>query len=468
MLSSIIKRPITNIPSKLIKPTSCLQTQLVRSITFADTKNNSFSNIFESANARKVEMVQLMFTDLHGMLHQLTIPANYLTESLFEKGVYFDGSSIRGWQPIEASDMIIKPDISTAFFDPFSSCPTIAFLCDVYDPQTEKNYDKDPRHVARKVVERCKSSGICDHARVGPECEFYVFDNVSYSCGETNEAFYTVDSLEGSWTTGRRESKGYKPRRKEAYFPGKPFDSLVDLRVEMVQEMNKLGLHVECAHHEVGAGGQCEIDFRFDELVSSGDKIALYKYIVRNVAFRHGKTVTFMPKPLYGDNGSGMHQHYSLHDRNGNNLFAGNLYGGLSEMAIFFIGGIIKHADALCAITNPTTNSYKRLVPGYEAPIYEAYSSRNRSAFIRIPNSHPKGRRIEFRTPDPCCNPYLAFASILQAGLDGIQNKIHPGPAVDKNLYEMSKKEMAEVGVKNVPSSLQESVEALKKKITIF
>jgi len=440
MLSSFLKRPLTRFVS--------LQKHKIRSFRYVHTKITSVSDVLKHANTNQVEMVQLMFTDLHGLLHQLTIPRNYLTESLFDAGIYFDGSSIRGWQPIEASDMIIKPDIYTTFLDPFASCPTIAFLCDVYDPEKSQNYDKDPRHVARKVVERCQNSGICDHARVGPECEFYIFDNVSYSCGETNEAFYTVDSFEGSWTTGRRESKGYKPRRKEAYFPGKPFDTLVDLRVEMVQEMNKLGLNVECAHHEVGSGGQCEIDFRFDELVTTGDKVSLYKYIVRNVAFRHGKTATFMPKPLYGDHGSGMHQHYSLHSKNGDNLFAGESYGGLSQMALNFIGGIKKHADSLCAFTNPTTNSYKRLVPGYEAPIYEAYSSRNRSAFIRIPTSHPKGRRIEFRTPDPCCNPYLSFAAILQAGLDGIINKIDPGKPIDKNLYEMSKKRNSRVGCK--------------------
>jgi glutamine synthetase len=420
-------------------------------------------NVLEKANEHRVEMVQLMFTDLHGTLQQLTITSNYLTESLFESGVYFDGSSIRGWQPIEASDMIIKPDVSTVFIDPFAACPTIAFLCDVYDPETKQNYHKDPRHVARKAVQRCKKSGICDHVRIGPECEFYVFDNVSYSCGETNEAFYTVDSNEGSWTTGRRDSKGYKPRIKEGYFPGKPFDTLVDLRSEMVQEMNKLGLHVECAHHEVGAGGQCEIDFRFDEVIPTGDKVILYKYVVRNVAFRRGKTVTFMPKPLYGDNGSGMHQHYSLHDKDGKNLFTGEEYAGLSQLALYFIGGIMKHADALCAITNPTTNSYKRLVPGYEAPIYEAYSSRNRSAFIRVPTSHPKGRRIEYRTPDPCCNPYLSFAAIIQAGLDGIENKISPGEPTDKNLYHMNKQEMLDIGIKHVPSSLRESIDALIK-----
>eukprot|EP00494_Astrolonche_serrata_P030175 UN30442 len=362
--------------------------------------------------------------------------------------------------------MVLMPDATTALIDPFIKRPTVSFRCDVVDG-TENNapYTRDPRHVLRKMEGRIRNSGIADHARVGPEAEFFVFDDVRY--GESMRgASFIVDSAEACWNTDRVEAGGnlgYKNRPKEGYFPSAPFDTLNDMRNDMVAQMVAIGMHVEAAHHEVGGCGQCEIDFRFGTLMDVADQLQWYKYIVRNVAKAHGKSATFMPKPIFQDNGSGMHQHYSFHDKDGNNLFTGDSYAGLSQMALYFIGGIIKHADSILAFTNPGTNSYKRLVPGFEAPIFAAYSGRNRSAFCRIPVSHPKGRRVEFRTPDPTCNAYLAFSAVTQAGLDGIENKIDPGAPCDINLYDASAEELLKLGVKGVPSTLMESVNALEK-----
>jgi len=420
----------------------------------------------EFARNNGAQFVDLKFCDFLGTQQHLGLSVSELSEGMFSDGVGFDGSSIRCWQPIHKSDMLLLPDPSTAVMDPFIKHPTVSFQCDIVDA-TEGNtpYNKDPRHILRKCIANLKDTGICDHARVGPEAEFFIFDDVRY--GEAMEkSFFYLDSDEACWNTGREYpggNLGYKNRAKEGYFPSPPFDTLVDIRNEMVREMENIGIHCEATHHEVGAGGQCEIDFRFGEMMDVCDQLMWYKYIVRNVAKKHGKTATFMPKPLFGDNGSGMHQHYSLHDADGKNLFTGDKYAGLSQMGLYFIGGIIKHADAILAFTNPGTNSYKRLVPGYEAPIFAAYSGRNRSAFCRIPVSHPKGRRVEFRTPDPTCNPYLAFSVVVQAGIDGIKNRIDPGAPCDINLYEADAKQLAELGVKSVPSTLEKAVEALEK-----
>lgn len=413
------------------------------------------------ARSRKAELVSLKFTDLHGTLQQTTVRLQDLQPSLFEDGIYFDGSSLRGWQPIEKSDMIMIPDPETVIMDPFTKHPTVSFMCDIYDGETQQPYTRDPRFVARKATQRIQDSGIAEYVSIGPEIEFYLFKQASYSIGNANKAFYEVDSNEGSWSTGSSDSLGYIARAKEGYFPAPPFDKLLDIRSDMIKLMDAVGLNVECAHHEVGSGGQCEIDFQFDGLLRTADKVAVYKYIVRNVAYQHNLTATFLPKPLYGDNGNGMHQHYSLHKKDGTNIFAGDHETGLSQTALYFIGGIIHHSAALCSFTNPTTNSYKRLIPGYEAPIYCVYSARNRSAFIRIPCSSPKGRRIEFRTPDPTCNPYLAFSAVVQAGLDGIEKKLDPGEPQNRNLYALSPKESE--SIKSTPVTLQEAIQSLKE-----
>jgi len=419
------------------------------------------------AKANNAEFFDLHFCDFLGTRQHIGLAINELDEGSFENGFGFDGSSIRCWQPIDKSDMVLLPIPETAVIDPFIKRPTVSFQCQIVDGTTDPmvQYSRDPRYVLQKCEQHIKDSGIADHARVGPEAEFFLFDDVRYH-ESMDQSFYKVDSGEAFWNSGREEKGGnlaYKNRAKEGYFPSPPFDTLCDIRNDMCALMTSIGMHVEAGHHEVAAAGQCEIDFRFGELVDVADQIMWYKYIVRNVAKQHGKTATFMPKPLLGDNGSGMHQHYSLHESNGKNLFTGDDYAGLSKMGLYFIGGIIKHADAILAFTNPGTNSYKRLVPGFEAPIFAAYSGRNRSAFCRIPVSHPKGRRVEFRTPDPTCNPYLAFSAVVQAGLDGIKNKIDPGAPCDINLYEASATELAQMGVKGVPSTLAESVAALEK-----
>lgn len=418
------------------------------------------------ARAQGCESIDMKFCDFLGTQQHITLGIRELDEDLFKNGIGFDGSSIRCWQPIHQSDMLLMPRPESATVDPFIKRKTLSLSCDIIDPLGPKGpqrYSKDPRFVLQKCMENLKSSGICDHARVGPEAEFFIFDSIQYD-SSPRQSFYTIDSNEAAWNTGREEeggNKGYKLRYKEGYFPSPPADQLTDIRNEMVRVMEELGLHVEASHHEVSTGGQCEIDFRFGALMDVADQLQWYKYIVRNVAYMNGKTATFMPKPIFSDNGSGMHQHYSLHAADGTNLFTGDSHAGLSEMGLHFVGGIIEHAHSILAFTNPLTNSYRRLVPGFEAPIFCAYSGRNRSAFIRIPLSHPKGRRIEFRTPDPCCNPYLAFAACVQAGLDGIKRKLHPGPPTDINLYEADPSEIAHI--RGVPSSLRQAVNALKK-----
>lgn len=401
--------------------------------------------------------------DFPGLWQHFTIPAEALEESVFEDGLGFDGSSIRGWQAINESDMLVKPVPETAFLDPFTKEPTLTMVCNIHDPLTGEEYTRDPRNVARKAVNYMKSTGIADTAYFGPELEFFVFDDVRYDqtqhCG-----YYYLDSAEGAWNTGRVEGPnlGHKLRYKEGYFPVPPSDSLHDLRTEMMLTMMACGLHIETQHHEVATGGQGEIDMRFAPLVEMADNVLKYKYIVKMTARKYGKTATFMPKPLFMDNGTGMHVHTSLW-KNGTNLFAGSGYAGFSDMGMYAIGGLLKHASAICALTNPTTNSYKRLVPGYEAPVNLAYSRRNRSASIRIPvySQTAKSKRLEFRCPDGASNPYLAFSAMLMAVIDGIKNKIHPGEPLDKDIYDLEPEELAKVP--KTPGSLDEALIALEK-----
>jgi len=400
--------------------------------------------------------------DFPGLWQHFTIPVARLDEDVFEDGLGFDGSSIRGWQGIHESDMLVVPQPETAFLDPFTILPTLVMICNIQDPITREDYSRDPRNVARKAVNHLKSTGIADTAYFGPEAEFFVFDDIRFD-QNAHESYYHLDSIEGEWNRGRVENPnlGYKLRYKEGYFPVPPADQLMNLRNEMMQTMIECGLDVEAQHHEVGTAGQSEIDLRFDSLVQMADKLLMYKYIIKNVAARHNKSVTFMPKPIFGDNGSGMHTHVSLW-KDGEPLFAGSAYAGLSDMAMHAIGGLLFHAPAILAFSNPTTNSYKRLVPGYEAPVNLAYSQRNRSASIRIPmySPSPKAKRLEFRCPDPICNPYLAFSAILMAVIDGIQNKINPGEPLDKDIYDLPPEEAALVS--KTPPSLEASLEALR------
>lgn len=414
------------------------------------------------AKEQGARMLDLRFMDFPGLWQHFSVPINQLDEGSFEDGFGFDGSSIRGWQPINASDMLVIPDPATARMDPFTQEPTLVMICDIVDPITRAPYTRDPRNIARKAEAYLKSTGIADTAYMGPEAEFFIFDDIRYESSAYG-AFYEIDSIEGTWNTGRDEGPnlGYKPRPKEGYFPVPPMDKFQDLRTEMVLVLERLGIEVEAQHHEVATAGQAEIDMKFKPLLQMADQLMWFKYVLKNVAYRHNHTVTFMPKPLYGDNGSGMHTHVSLW-KNGKNLFAGDKYAGVSQATLYAIGGILRHCRALCAITNPTTNSYKRLVPGYEAPVNLAYSSRNRSAAIRIPmySTSPKAKRIEFRTPDPSCNGYLAFAAILMAAIDGIQNKIDPGDPLDKNIYDLPPEELAKVP--SAPGSLDEALACLK------
>jgi glutamine synthetase len=417
------------------------------------------------AKAKEVKIVDLKICDIPGTWQHFAIPVSELTESVFSEGLGFDGSSIRGWKSINASDMLVLPDPATAFIDPFAANATLSISCDTFDPLTREPYDRDPRVIARRAEAYLKGTGVADAAYFGPEAEFFIFDSVSYDSAP-NSAFYKVDSIEGTWNRGREKEAdgspnlGYKIRHKEGYFPVAPADKLIDIRNEMILTMISLGVAVEREHHEVATAGQAEIDIVFDTLLRTSDKMNLYKYVVRNVAHKHGKTATFMPKPLFGDNGSGMHTHQSLW-KEGRPLFHGNGYAGLSELALYYIGGILKHAPALCAICNPTNNSYKRLVPGYEAPVNLAYSARNRSAAIRIPtySASPRAKRIEFRTPDPAANPYLANAAMLMAGLDGILGRILPGDPLEGNLYELPAGEKARIP--SVPDSLKGALDAL-------
>jgi len=411
---------------------------------------------------KEVKAVDLRFADFFGGWQHFTIPVGKLEEDTFEDGLGFDGSSIRGWQTVHESDMLLVPAPETAFVDPFAELPTLVLLGTVQDPITREDYSRDPRNVARKAVNYLVSTGIADTCFVGPEAEFFVFDDVRFD-QNAHEAFYHVDSNEAEWNRGRAEGPnlGYKLRHKEGYLPCPPGDQLMDLRNEMMQTMIQCGIDVEAQHHEVATAGQCEIDMRYQDLVRMADQIFLYKYIVKNVARRRGRTATFMPKPILGDAGSGMHVHVSLW-KEGHPLFSGTGYAGLSEMGMHAIGGILRHAPALLALTNPTTNSYKRLVPGFEAPINLAYSQRNRSAACRIPmySASPKTKRVEFRCPDPTCNAYLAFAAILMAVIDGIQNKLHPGDPLDRDIYDMPPEELA--GVPKTPGSLEQAIDALR------
>jgi glutamine synthetase len=418
--------------------------------------------VIEYASAQGAKMLDLRFKDLPGLWQHLTVPISELHEEVFTDGYGFDGSSIRGWQAINASDMLVIPDPNTAVMDPFMKEPTVVMICDIVDPVTKENYSRDPRNIAKKAEAYVQASGIADTAYFGPEAEFFIFDDIRFDSNE-HSSYYFVDSVEGQWNTGRDEKPnlGYKPRYKEGYFPVPPIDSMHDIRTEMVLIMEQIGIRVEAQHHEVATAGQAEIDMRFDSLVSMADKLMWYKYIIKNVARRYGKTVTFMPKPLFNDNGTGMHCHQSLW-KNGQPLFAGDGYAGVSQMCLHYIGGILKHAPALCAFVAPTTNSYKRLVPGFEAPVNLAYSSRNRSAAVRIPmySPSPKAKRIEVRFPDPSCNAYLAFAAMVMAGLDGVENRIDPGEPLDKDIYELSPAELSKVP--SVPGSLEGALEALE------
>jgi len=414
------------------------------------------------AKENGAKLADLRFMDFPGLWQHFSVPISELDESSFEDGFGFDGSSIRGWQPIHASDMLVIPDAGSAKMDPFYTHPTLTLICDIADPVTREPYTRDPRNIARKADAYLKSSGLGDVAYIGPEAEFFIFDDIRFESTRFG-AFYEIDSVEGSWNTGRDEGPnlGYKPRHKEGYFPVPPMDKFQDLRSEMVLTLEKLGIDVEAQHHEVATAGQAEIDMRFKPLLQMADQLMWFKYVLKNVAYRNNHTVTFMPKPLFEDNGTGMHTHISIW--NGDQpLFAGDKYAGVSQEALYAIGGILKHCRALCAFTNPTTNSYKRLVPGFEAPVNLAYSSRNRSAAVRLPmySTSPKAKRIEFRTPDPSCNGYLAFSAILMAVIDGIQNKIDPGDPLDKDIYNLPPEELAEIP--SAPGSLDEALEALK------
>ena len=418
--------------------------------------------VLKMVKENDVKMVDLRFMDFPGLMQHFAIPASRLEENTFEDGIGFDGSSIRGWKAIHESDMLVIPDPSTALIDPFYKAKTLILQCDIADPITRERYSRCPRHIARKAENYMKSTGIADIAYFGPEAEFFIFDDIRFD-QNAHSGYYFIDSNEGIWNSGREENPnlGYKPRHKEGYFPVPPTDSQEDIRAEMVLTMMECGLEIEAEHHEVATAGQAEIDMMFDSLLPMSDKLMLFKYIIKNVAKKHNKTVTFMPKPIFADNGSGMHTHQSLW-KDDKPLFAGDTYAGISDMALHYIGGLLKHASALTALCNPTTNSFKRLVPGYEAPVNLAYSSRNRSAAIRIPmySPNPKAKRVEYRTPDPSCNPYLAFSAMLMAGLDGIQNKIDPGQPLDKNIYDLPPEELA--NVPSVPGSLEEALDALE------
>ena len=424
---------------------------------------NTPKSVLELAKKRAAKMVDVKFVDTFGTWQHFSCPIAELTEDVFTEGLGFDGSSIRGWKSIEASDMLAMPDPNTAFMDPFCAVPTLSLTCTISETGTKETYTRDPRGIAQRGEKYLLSTGLADAAVFGPEAEFFIFDSVQFDA-KSNGTFYSVDSEEAIWNSGRDEAPnlGNKIRHKEGYFPVAPLDTQQDIRTEMCLVMEELGMKIERQHHEVATGGQAEIDFRFDTLVRTADNMMIYKYVVKNIARKHGKTATFMPKPLFGDNGSGMHTHQSLWKK-GKPLFDGKEYAGLSQMALYYIGGILKHAKALCALCSPTTNSYKRLVPGYEAPVNLAYSARNRSAAIRIPtySENPKTRRIEYRPPDPAANPYLCYTALLMAGLDGVLNKMEPGEPMDKNMYDLPPEALKKVP--QVPSSLTEALDLLQK-----
>jgi glutamine synthetase len=424
------------------------------------------SDVLRLMKERNIKAVDLRFMDFPGMQQHFTVPTHCIDAGTFDDGLGFDGSSIRGWQAINESDMLVVPDPATAFVDPFTKEPTLVMICNIQDPLTREDYTRDPRNIARKALKFVQDSGLADMAFFGPEAEFFIFDSVRYDQNQ-HEGYYHIDSAEGIWNAGRESDNGgpnlgNKLRYKEGYFPIPPSDSLQDIRTECMLTMEQCGIEIEAQHHEVATGGQCEIDMKFSPLVEMADKLTLYKYIIKMVARKYGKTACFMPKPLFQDNGSGMHTHFSLWKAD-KPLFAGSGYAGLSDMALHAAAGILKHAASILAFAAPTTNSYKRLVPGYEAPVNLAYSQRNRSAAVRIPmySNSPKAKRLEFRCPDPSCNPYLTFSAMLMAAVDGIQNKLDPGKPLDVNIYDLEPEDAHEVA--QTPGSLAESLDALRK-----
>ena len=423
-------------------------------------------HVLNYAADQEARFVSIRFTDLFGSWHHLTYPISQLTEDSFEEGFGFDASSLRGWAVIHESDMLLVPDPSRCWVDPFAEETTICLIANVVDPITKEGYGLDPRSVAVRAENYLKFTGLADTAFIGTEAEFFIFDEVSYQ-NDPQSSGYEISSEEAHWNSKRKgdgsnPNQGYHIRPKEGYVPVAPMDSLIDLRNTMTMILEEVGMHVECHHHEVATAGQCEIDFKFSNLLHTADNLMLFKNVVKNTAYLYGKTATFMPKPLYGDNGSGMHVHQSFW-KDDNPLFGGDEYAGLSEMALHYIGGLLKHAPALIAFAAPTTNSYKRLVPGFEAPVNLAYSARNRSAAVRIPmfSASPKAKRLEFRPPDPSCNPYLTFAALIMAGLDGIQNRIEPGEPLDKDIYDLAPEELA--NVPSLPGTLEEALNALEE-----
>ena len=423
----------------------------------------SVKEALELARRKNVVAADFRFCDFLGTWQHCSYPMSEIDESVFEDGLGFDGSSIRGWQAIHESDMLVVPDAATAFIDPFFAHPTIVFICNIVDPVTHQPYSRDPRHVARKAEAYLQKTGLGDTAYFGPEAEFFVFGHARFSTG-ADHGLYQLDSIEAVWNSGKEEdgkNLAFKTRHKQGYFPVPPADTLQDVRAEMVLAMEGMGIRIEAHHHEVATAGQCEIDMRFDSLVGMADKLMKYKYVVRQVARKHGLVATFMPKPIFGDNGSGMHVHQSLW-KGGKPLFAGKGYAGLSDLALHYIGGVLEHSRALAAFTNPGTNSYKRLTPGFEAPVNLALSKRNRSASCRIPlySENPAAKRVEVRYPDPTCNPYLSFAAMLMAGLDGVRKKTSPGEPLDQDIYEMSPHELARIPT--MPGSLDEALAELE------
>ncbi len=413
---------------------------------------------------QNIELIDLKFVDLFGIWQHCTFHRSLIDEDAFTDGVAFDGSSIRGWKAINASDMAMVPDPKTAWIDPFMEIPTLSMICSIKEPRTGEWYDRDPRSLAQKAVEYLKSSGIGDTVFCGPEPEFFIFDDIRFG-QEEYEGFYHIDSVEGIWNSGKKEeggNLGYKIEHKRGYFPVAPTDTLQDIRSEMLLTMGKCGVPIEKHHHEVASGGQNELGIKFSDLVSAADFVLTYKYVVKNVAKKHGKSATFMPKPLFNDNGTGMHTHMSVW-KGGEPLFFGDKYADLSQTALYFIGGILKHAGAILAFSNPSANSYKRLVPGFEAPVNLAYSQGNRSASVRIPlsGSNPKAKRFEFRCPDPTANPYLAFSAMLLAGIDGVKNQIDPGEPLDVDIYELSPEELSKIP--STPGSLEGALDALQQ-----
>jgi glutamine synthetase len=411
-----------------------------------------------------IQFVDFRFCDLPGLMQHYTLPAHELNADVFADGLGFDGSSIRGFQEIQESDMILIPDPDTWIVDPFRQHPTLNLNCYVHDPVTGEAYSRDPRYIAKKAEQHLAGTGIADTAYFGPEAEFFIFDDIRFDT-TPQAAYYYIDSIEAAWNTGKdeRPNLGYKPRHKEGYFPVPPMDHFTDLRSEMVLELEKAGIDIELQHHEVGTAGQGEIDVVFDTLLRMSDKLMMFKYIIKNVAHKYGKTVTFMPKPIFGDNGSGMHTHQSLWNGDEPLFYDEAGYAGLSDIGRWYIGGLLHHAPSVLAFSNPTTNSYRRLVPGFEAPVNLVYSQRNRSAACRIPliSKSPKAKRVEFRVPDPSCNPYLAFSAMMMAGLDGVKNKIEPPDPVDKDIYELPREEL--LNLPSVPASLEEALQNLKQ-----